>query len=485
MSMKCGCLGFFLMLMAALPVMSQSSPCVCSGFNADRAQDWSIINGPVFSRAVANLTDPSFFGSSGVATRSVTIGPGMQRANEATLSGIDIFWTGYTSSDSYTAAERTALLNAVLAGMSVVVSCDDSSHCLADLFGVSFADNGGETNTPAVADHPVFAGPFGRITNFRSWGNIGRFTAWPNSARVLATNALGASMLLIPKGALSGTAGSVLLTTDTDMFTTYGRQLSRNDSDPSVPVTDALVMNAVAFLCNPTAAATAPHLVFPQFANGQNNVSSMNVTSADNDNALSATFKFRDDAGAPFRVNIVGAGVASTFSAGNIPINQTVTLSTDGTGSLVTGWGSVTGSSPTIGGNIIFYAPGLGATAVPASPVAGAFVLPVVQQPTGASPINVNTGLAICNMTGKTAEIRLELWAYGVGRRVDGIQFLTLPAYGHKAAFLYQIYPSSVIAGFSGTLRVVSTNALISVTALQLGSSPGQFTAVPVTPQYR
>jgi hypothetical protein len=87
-------------------------------------------------------------------------------------------------------------------------------------------------------------------------------------------------------------------------------------------------------------------------------------------------------------------------------------------------------------------------------------------------------------LSAKSASVRLELWDSS-GRRSDGVATVTLPAYGHLAQFLFQIYPNFSFTGFSGTLRVVSSNALISVTALQLGSQSGQFTALPVKAIYR
>jgi hypothetical protein len=41
------------------------------------------------------------------------------------------------------------------------------------------------------------------------------------------------------------------------------------------------------------------------------------------------------------------------------------------------------------------------------------------------------------------------------------------------------------LSGFQGTLRIVSRNTLLAVTALQLGNSPGQFSALTVKPLFR
>ena len=477
-------------------LFAQTGNCVCSGFNNARVDSgWSFTEGAMFSRARANLTDPAFFGATGVVPRGVTVGRGIQYASEGTLAGIDVFFTGWTTTTSYGPDEKTALTNAINSGMNLVATTDDLGHNLADLFSVTLDDNGEEMNFAALPEHPIFAGPFGRITQFRGAGQNGYYRAWPTRTLLLASSGKGPSMLLIPRGTLASGAGAVLLLSDVDQLTSFSRDIDPNSSEASVPVTDALVMNIVAFLCNPTAPAAAPHLVFPQIANGETpgvgkNLSSLNLTNIDSQNPTSATISFRDDNGAPYSLNLAGLGAASTFSTGNMPSNQTLTFTTDGAGTVKSGTAIIRGSSPLLAGNVIFFVPGLGATGVGASEMAGGYVLPVVQQPTAGPPpapagvVNVATGLAVSNLSAKTANIRLELWDTS-GRRSDGIAFTTLPGYGHFAKYLFQLYPSFDFREFKGTLRIVSTNGLIAVAALQLGSSPGQFTALPARPIYR
>lgn len=366
--------------------------------------------------------------------------------------------------------------------MNLVVTMDDLTHSIADSFGVTLDSAGDETNYVVRADHPIFAGPFGRISQFRGAGNFGHFRGWSANAVLLASSSTGPSVLLIPRGILAATAGAVLLTSDVDQLTTYERQLAANNSEPSVPVTDALVMNIIAFLCNPDISSSAPHLVFPQFANGQSTISSMNLTNAGT-TTVSADIAFRDDNGSPFSVNIVGQGFTTGFST-SIGANQTVNFMTDGTGLLRTGTATVRGS-PTLAGNIIYHVPGLGVTSVGASEVAGGFVLPIVQQPAAGGAIDVYTGVGIRNLSAKTANLRLEIWDPVSGRRGDGTRTLTVPGYGHIARFLFELYPGFNFTGFRGSLRVVSLDGLISVIALQLGSTAGQLTAIPIKPQYR
>jgi len=148
-------------------------------------------------------------------------------------------------------------------------------------------------------------------------------------------------------------------------------------------------------------------------------------------------------------------------------------------GSLRSGTALIRGSA-LLGGNVLFLVPGLGTAGIAASEMAGGFDLPVISGPGGP----VSTGLAVSNLTNKPADIRLELWDNS-GRRSDGIRNTTLPAYGHFARFLFQLYDGFDFTGFQGTLRIVSRNTLLAVTALQLGNSPGQFSALAVKAVFR
>ncbi len=461
-----------------------SAQCICTGFNSARVEAGSsFVDGSDFSRARANLTDPAFFGPGGVSPSAVLIGGGVQTATAGTIGGATIFITGYTASGSYSAAERTIILNAVNNGMSLVVTDDDTGHSLADLFGVTVTDQGSDTHRVVVPDHPIFSGPFGRISQFPGAGASSHFTAWPDTAQLLAATKIGPSMLLIPRGALAPGSGAVLFLSDQDVLSTLGRLTHQNTSDPGLPVTDALMSNIVHFLCNISASSVAPHLVFAQFASGDSNISSLVLTATSQIPILSTNVRFLDGGGGPLAVSLQGFGTATTFNIGNMPENQTLVFTTPGIGNLQSGSVWIRGSAESgllLAGNVLFFSPGQGVTGVAASQVAGGFDLPVVPMP-GVG--DVPTGFAATNMTGREANVRLELWDSTLGRRSDGILFIKIPAYGHIAQFLFQLYPAFDFEGFQGTLRVVGIDALLAVTALQLGGI-GEFTALPVKPLY-
>ena len=65
-----------------------------------------------------------------------------------------------------------------------------------------------------------------------------------------------------------------------------------------------------------------------------------------------------------------------------------------------------------------------------------------------------------------------------------GLRSMALEAGEHLAQFITEMFPNADLTDFEGTLTVDvnSLNQLITATALELGTEPGQFTTLPVTP---
>ena len=72
------------------------------------------------------------------------------------------------------------------------------------------------------------------------------------------------------------------------------------------------------------------------------------------------------------------------------------------------------------------------------------------------------------------------------GKQIQGGIFSTaIPAFGHLAKFIDELFPAANLENFEGTLTVQvgsSQSYLITATALELGANPGEFTTLPVTP---
>lgn len=58
----------------------------------------------------------------------------------------------------------------------------------------------------------------------------------------------------------------------------------------------------------------------------------------------------------------------------------------------------------------------------------------------------------------------------------------TLPPGGHLAKFIDELFPNASTEDFDGTLLVQPRGGKLAGAALELGSTAGQFTALPVIP---
>ena len=59
---------------------------------------------------------------------------------------------------------------------------------------------------------------------------------------------------------------------------------------------------------------------------------------------------------------------------------------------------------------------------------------------------------------------------------------ISLKANGQTARFIEELFPGADTKQFTGTLTVSSQSGLIAGTAIELGSKPGEFTTMPVSP---
>ena len=224
----------------------------------------------------------------------------------------------------------------------------------------------------------------------------------------------------------------------------------------------------------------APHgraetMYFAQFANGDGFVSELVVTNPSTTETANADVSFFGDAGGRLAISLNGQSPAETVSV-RIPPLGSVILSTDGTGTLVSGSARVNAALP-LGGVIRFVYPGLGIGGVGSSALLSGFVTPV----TRSVEQGRNTGVAIASVE-SGAKVTLILRNRN-GEIVSGGQTeVTLNANGHLARFLDQLFPG-MNAEFEGTLTAAAADARFIVgTALEVGSKPGEFTTLPVTP---
>ena len=214
-------------------------------------------------------------------------------------------------------------------------------------------------------------------------------------------------------------------------------------------------------------------LYFAHIGDGGGLTSDVVLANPSASGTANGTLEFFDDAGAPFLVGFLGQGNGQNSSfAGSAPLGQTntmnfsiqprgtLTLLTDGEGAMARAGSAVVSSDRLLGGVIRFSLPGVGIAGVGTSASLTGFIVPVRRVAGG-----INTGVALQN-TGSTATTIADF----AGR-------------GHLAQFIDELFASADTSDFQGSLVVeVVGEGRIAATSLELGTRPGEFTTLPVTP---
>ena len=221
-------------------------------------------------------------------------------------------------------------------------------------------------------------------------------------------------------------------------------------------------------------------LFFAQFGNGPGLISDIVLTNPSATDTISGRVDFLDNDGLPFPVTIVGSGTTTSVNF-SVPPLGTVTISTDGQGTLAVG-SAVVSSEGTLGGVIRFNISDVGIAGVGASQPLSAFIMPVRRVAGG-----INTGVAIYNT--ETNSVTLDLTLRDPeGKLVEGgtATIADLPAGGHLSKFIgglgEVLFPDADTDDFQGTLVVQVTGGNVATAALELGTVVGEFTTLPVTP---
>lgn len=215
-------------------------------------------------------------------------------------------------------------------------------------------------------------------------------------------------------------------------------------------------------------------LFFAHFGDGSNFTSSfffMNPAGSTTSGELS----FFDEEGNRLAVSVGGQPALDRVPF-NIQPGGGFLFSTDGQGSLVSGSARASASSA-IGGVLRFAFPGLGIAGVGAGAPSGGFVTPV----TRSIARKLSTGVAIAS-AGPAVRVTLTLRRSNAETVPGGQTALQLKANGHTAKFIQELFPSADTGEFEGTLTVTAEGGNVVGTAIQLGSNPGEFTTLPVTP---
>ena len=224
-----------------------------------------------------------------------------------------------------------------------------------------------------------------------------------------------------------------------------------------------------------------------QLGNGQGFTSDTVLTNPSAVEMVFGRVDFLDDEGLPLPIGIVAtenpvtlrvtaptdSGASVDFS---IPPLGAITISTDGQGDLVVGSAVVT-SDRDVGGVTRFSIPGIAIAGVGSSEPLQGFITPVRRESSG-----INTGVAIHNTGNDPVSVTLTLRDQQ-GQVVPGgtANIDSLPANGHLARFINELFPNAETDDFSGTLVVQVDGGSVAATALELGTETGEFTTLPVT----
>ncbi|MDA2931185.1 hypothetical protein MYX84_14785, partial [Acidobacteria bacterium AH-259-O06] len=215
-------------------------------------------------------------------------------------------------------------------------------------------------------------------------------------------------------------------------------------------------------------------MYFAQFGDGQGLTSELLLTNPSATLTASGRADFLDDNGLSLAVSFAGQ-VASSVDFSIAPLGV-VTISTDGQGDLVVGSAVVT-SDNNVGGVMRFSIANTGIAGVGKSQPLSGFIIPVRRKLGG-----INTGIAIHNTESQAVTLNLTLRDPQGQEVANGAKTIeNLPAGGHLAQFIDELFLTAETDDFEGTLVVQVTGGKVAATALELGTEAGQFTTLPVT----
>ena len=228
--------------------------------------------------------------------------------------------------------------------------------------------------------------------------------------------------------------------------------------------------------------SAAPPILLAQFASG-NVISEILVNNPAATLEQFATARFYDDAGDPMPTPVSISGALETGIAGEgIPVDRVdFSIAPLGRVSIVTTGGeplvgsAIINSNGILGGLVRFEIPGIGIAGVQSSPLMGGFLVPVRNQN------GIDTGVALMNPSEQEVDIEFSLLD-SFGDPIEAAEnIVSLPPRGHLARFFTELF-EGVETPFVGSLLARALNGRIAAVAVELGSRPGEFTTLAVTP---
>lgn len=220
---------------------ASSDACTIQSFGDSRTDGAWGFTEAYFSTARGYLLDTANYGAGGIYPDPVVIGAGVSTASATTLAGADVFFVGWVPTSSYTAAEKQAILDFVLAGGAVIATTDDTGHTMADIFGVTQGNGSFNPSTVTNTLHPIANGPFGPVASYTQYGTVGHYPDLGPYAEQFGQNASGQTTIAtIAEGAIAPGSGRVVFVSDVDVLSNWS---------PGAVVNETLVKNIFAWTC--------------------------------------------------------------------------------------------------------------------------------------------------------------------------------------------------------------------------------------------
>ena len=227
-------------------------------------------------------------------------------------------------------------------------------------------------------------------------------------------------------------------------------------------------------------------LYFPQFGNGDGFTSSIVLTNTSTTTEAEGVLAFYDGEGMPLPVMLGGVGgvIAPAPPVSEVPFVipplGATTVATSGQGALTVGSAEVISNVP-VGGVVRFYTPGIGIAGFGSSAPMVRAIAPVRQEG------DIRTAIAIRN--NETYPIQVVLTLLGedgqppefLGADENAVE-LTIPANGQVPRFMDEHFPQLAGETFLGTVVIEAVEGSFSAIALEMGSDPGEYTSLPVSP---
>jgi hypothetical protein len=183
--------------------------------------------------------------------------------------------------------------------------------------------------------------------------------------------------------------------------------------------------------------------------------------------------KFYDATGSPMTVSVNGQQMAQVSLT--VPAFGVAQFQTDGTGPLGSGWADIQSDQPLSGSALFGF---LSSTGTFVSQVGAPAGTPLRSFSVFAqSGAGTSTGVVLANPNSSAASVALTLTDSNANSVAT--TSVSIPANGHVAEYIGEMFPSLVLGNLQGKLTVASTQPLTGLTLLQQGTL---FTSLPIIP---